>query len=403
MLLLAAVAGAGYWVWARTQPVNDAVTPAAIKTATVTNGVVTRHVRVTGQTSARKYANITAPLLRGPEGGRALVLLFLAKSGGMVKKGDQLVEIDGQSMADHLEDVKDTVEAAASDVKKRRAEQAIDMENLQQTLRVAKAEWDKAKLDASAAEVRTEIERQLLQLAEEEARARYNQLQADVKFKETAQRAEIRILELTEERHKRHRDRHAVDLTRYTIHSPMDGLVVLQSIYRGGGESQQIAQGDQVFPGQPILKVVDPNSMQMEATVNQAESGEFRLSQAAVVGLDAFPGLTFKGKVFSIGALAVGGWRQNYYIRNVPVKLDIEGADPRLIPDLSSSADVEIESSQPGPVVPLAALETEGGKHFVHIKSGNGFERREVSLGLRNQTVAAVASGLRAGEEVRVN
>jgi hypothetical protein len=143
--------------------------------------------------------------------------------------------------------------------------------------------------------------------------------------------------------------------------------------------------------------------MQVEANINQAESEDFRIGQPASIHLDAFPGLEFKGKIYSIGALAVGGWRQNYYIRTIPVRIAIDGADSRLIPDLSASADVVVERGVDKTIVPLAAVREESGKTVAYVKNGDNFERREVKIGMRGTLDAEVISGLRAGDEVRVN
>jgi HlyD family secretion protein len=151
------------------------------------------------------------------------------------------------------------------------------------------------------------------------------------------------------------------------------------------------------------MKIVDASNMQVEATINQSESSEFRIGQKAVIGLDAFAGLTFEGRIHSIGALAVGGFRQQYYIRTVPIKLTIIGSDPRLIPDLSASCDVMIERIDQATLVPAGAVTSKDGKDFVSVKTATGLETREVKLGGRNQTHFAVVSGLRAGEQVRVN
>lgn len=378
-------------------------TIAAIPLVKATQGRLEVRARIAGVSAARQYANVTAPMIRGPEGNRPMVLLKLAPSGSMVKKGDLLASIDGQSLQDHIEDVKDTVEAAESDVRKRRAELEIDWKNMQLTLAVAKADLDKARLDASAAEVRTDVERQLLQLTSEETAARYKQLQTDVENTKRRQAAEIRILELTLERHKRHLERHANDIKRFSIHSPIDGLVVYQSIW-GGSSMRQIEMGDQVAPGQPFMKVVNPASMMLEAKINQAESDRFRLGQEAKMRLDAFNGLELQGHVFSIGAIATGGWRQNFFIRNVPIRVAFDKVDTRLIPDLSGSADVLLESSEENAtLVPLGSLLEADGKSFVEVKTAQGFVRREVKTGLRNDTHAVIASGLEPGTEIRAN
>ncbi len=379
-----------------------AETAVVVRTAKVTSGNLQRTIRVGGQTSAREFQNVVAPLLRGPEGNRDLVLMKVAPSGALVKKGALLAKIDGQSMADHVDDLKDTIEAADADVRKRKAEQGIEWESLQQTLRLAKSAYEKAKLDASAGEVRTDIERQLLNLSLEEAAASYKQQQADLASKKISQAAELKILEITRERHVRHRNRHVVDLSKFTVNAPMNGLAVMSPTIRGG-EMGQFQEGDRVSPGQQFMKIVNPNSMQVEATVNQSESSEFRIGQHAKIHFDAFPGLELNAKVYSIGALAVGGWRQNFYVRNVPIRLMIEGADPRVIPDLSASADVVLSTAENKTLVPLSAVQIENGKTTVYVKTGEAFEKKYVQLGLKNGSDAVVESGLSAGDEVRLN
>jgi hypothetical protein len=95
-----------------------------------------------------------------------------------------------------------------------------------------------------------------------------------------------------------------------------------------------------------IMKVVDLSSMQLEARVSQTDSHNFRVGQTAEIGLDAFPGLKFPGRINTIGAIATKGMWDQYYIRQVPVNIAIEGSDPRLIPDLSAWAFVDTEKQQ---------------------------------------------------------
>jgi hypothetical protein len=74
-----------------------------------------------------------------------------------------------------------------------------------------------------------------------------------------------------------------------------------------------------------------------------------------------------------------------------------------VIPDLSVSVDVELESEkQVAAVAPLSAIfqDTASKSPIVYVKSGDGWERRDVELGLTNNLVAAVRSGLRPGEVV---
>lgn len=402
-LVVVAIAGVLGWRWMEARKAEEqAAAQPVFKTAKVVSAPFEMRMRVSGQTSARNYANVTVPRMTGPEANRPLMLTTLAPAGVLVKPGTRVADIDAQPMLDHIDDVHSTVLQAESDVIKRRAEQAIETENLQQSLRVAKSTLDKAKLEATSGEVRTSIDQELLKLAVDEAQAAYDELRTDLVFKEASQKAELSVLQYTLERHVRHRDRHKRDAARFKIDTPIAGLVVMQSVYMGG-EPRQIQEGDQVYSGQSILKVVAPNSMQVEGNISQADSQNFRVGQPAIIHLDAFPGVKLQGRIYSIGAIAAAGFRQTNFIRNVPVRIEVIGTDPRLIPDLSASADVLLESQPEAIQVPRAAIVAEAGKSFVFVRKGSQFEKRAVELGPRNYTQQVVKSGISTGEEVALN
>jgi multidrug efflux pump subunit AcrA (membrane-fusion protein) len=401
VVVLGVGAYAAYNVWSR--QAAQAPAAAAVKTAKAFVGPLDVTLRISGQTSARNFANVTAPMLRGPESRSNMTLVFLAKGGVQVKKGDMLAQIDMQPLQDRLDDLRDTVLSSENEIGKRRAQQQVEWESMQQTLRVAKAQLEKARLDYQAAEVRTQVERELLKLAADEAEARHKQQMADVEQRRRSQTAELRILEITADRTKRRVDRFEHDLQRFKIMAPMNGLAVISTTFRGGGEMVQMQQGDMLAPGMPLMKIVDLASMQVEGSVSQTDSSDLRVGQQVRIGLDAFSDLRFQGRVYSIGALAVSGGRSQGYVRTVPVRMAIQGTDPRLIPDLSAHCDVVIETLQNQLQVPVAAVTQQNGQATVMVRNGDGWAPRQVALGKRNNTNVAIASGLQNGEEILLN
>jgi multidrug efflux pump subunit AcrA (membrane-fusion protein) len=369
-----------------------------LPTARASVGSIEKVVRLSGVTSSINYANIRALEPSGPDRS-SLILLELAESGARVNKGDVLARIDGESAKAHIEDVHSTVVASLADVKKRRAEQQIDWENLIQDVQLAKAELDKWKLEAGASEIRTAIDRDIIKLAVEEAEAAYKEKQGELALQKTAHAAEIRILELTSERHKRHRDLHARDLEEYSVRAPMKGMAVRQAIFRGG-EMSLVQTGDQLHPGRLFMKVMDTREMQVEAEINQAESEMFRIGQVARIGLDAFEGASYVGRIHSIGARAKATGFQNDYIRKIPVRIRIENVDERLLPDLSAYADIVVNSADNAVLISRGAIFRDNGQDVVFVKDGNRFEKRAVKTGLSNHLQVAILSGLEAGEEV---
>jgi multidrug efflux pump subunit AcrA (membrane-fusion protein) len=395
-VLLAVAVLAAAWVF-RPQP-QKTVAP-SVTTVRAARGVIQNTRRLAGSITARRFVNIGAPVLQGPDTGRGLTLIFLAASGSRVKEGQIVAEIDSQDIQDHLVDVEATISQAKLDIARRKALLVAQMEGLNQRLRVAKATLEKARQDARAIPVANTITQEMLRLAAEEYQEAYEEAIKQMPLTEERQLSDLKLYELSYEFNVRHRDRHLLDFRRCSIRSPMDGMVVMQTTYRGG-QMNQIKVGDSLSPGQPFMRVVDPASMQLEATMNQAESEAVRLKQAAVVRFDAFPEIVVKGHVQAVGALALGGRRVNFNVRNVAVRLTLDTVDPRVIPDLSASADVATDDPADGLIVPREALSGSGGKNVVYVKQGDAFVPREVEIGGITNTQVAVVSGIQEGDEV---
>jgi HlyD family secretion protein len=371
-----------------------------VPTVKAVRGSLATTRRVAGSIAASRFANVTIPRFQAPETGRGMTLMFLAASGSTVQKGDLLAEIDSQDARDHLDDVEAMVTQADLEVKKKKTVQVAQMEALRQRVRAARAEMLKAREDMKALEVRSAISQELLKLAVEENQAAYAELTAEIPLMEERQLADMNVSMLGYEQVLRHRNRHRHDIERSRIHSPIGGIVVLQTTNRNG-ELNQIQSGERVSPGQPIMRVVDPGSMQLQALMSQTEAETVRLGQPATIHFDAYPEIVLNGKVLSVGALAISGRRTNYYVRRLPVQVSIAKADHRVIPDLSASADV-VAGMAEGIIVPREAVSEESGKSVVYVRGERGFNAREVEIAGENNTHLALASGVKEGEEVAV-
>lgn len=401
VLILAALAlGAVYLMADRPKEGMKPAQLAAIPTAETRLGTIEQTIRISGQTSARNYADIKVPEQRG-RGATVLTILQLIEGGKYVKKGDVVAQLDPERLLQQIDDFEDNLNQSEASLRTLKARQAVDWENLQQTVRSAKAARDRAAHDYSAAEVKTEVEREILRLALEEAEATYKQQLEALPLKQISFECDLRSAELSYQQLLNRRERLRNDLKNYTFTAPMDGLVAIQTFMRSGSSDMvQYQVGDQVQPGQVILKIVDTSSMQLEGFANQTEAGQLRVGQTAKVTLDAFPDLQFEGRVTRIGAIAVQGFRENYYIRTVPVVVEIRGADPRLIPDMTGAATIRIAYKENALLVPLTALKTQGDKTVVRVRTANGLETREVAVGLKNALEAEILSGLKPGERV---
>ena len=136
------------------------------------------------------------------------------------------------------------------------------------------------------------------------------------------------------------------------IHSPLDGVVVLNTIWKQGTMGE-VQDGDQVRPGVPFMQVVDPSAMQVRVLANQEDFSALQVGQSAKVRLDAYPDMVFPAKLDQMAPIAQGGDFSSK-LHSFVVIVSIQGNDPKLMPDLSAAVDVEPSKpsaeSKPAPV-----------------------------------------------------
>jgi len=390
----------------------------SVPTVAVGLGDLNAAIRVNGTVAAQNFASLLAPRITGsrsginrggdasfggggspPPGDFTLILLHLAKAGVHVKTGDVVAEFDPQFQLQRLDDYKDSVVQLENSIKKMVANLAATKEAHDQTVRSAKADWDKALLDLQTADVRSKIDAEKYKLAVEEADAKYKQLVFESSLVEESQRAAIRASELNLDQSKIELKRAEVNVQRMTVKSPMDGIVVMASIVRNG-EFGQIREGDQVNAGQPFVTIVDPRSMVLNATVNQVDAERLRLGMAATVQLDAYNDASMPGSLMGIGAMSKTSAFRGSYVGEIPIRVKIEKTDPRLIPDLTGSAEVVLSAEKNTLVAPRSAVFEEAGGPFVFLQGPEGWTKRKVDLGLMSFTNVSIHSGLQNGDVV---
>jgi HlyD family secretion protein len=332
----------------------------------------------------------------------SLILLKCAAPGGRVKAGDPVAEFDRQYQLLRLDDYKASRVQQDAGIAKLKADLAVSRQAHDQLVKSAMGDWAKANVDLQTIPVRSAIEAEEFKLTEQEMAAAYKEIRSEQKNFDESQRASLRYAELDRDQAAIEFGRATANVEKMVLKAPIDGIAVMQTIWRGG-DYGQVQPGDQVYSGQSIMTIVDPSSMVLNAEVNQVDSESLRVGMKATVHLDAYPDLGLDATVIAVGAMtSAGGWRANW-VREVPIRVKILQQDARVIPDLSGSADIELAAEKQAAVAPLASVFRDGeGKPYVFVASSGAFEKREVELGLASNVAVAVRSGLRPGETVAV-
>src|SRR2546427_12916963 len=316
-----------------------------------------------------------------------------------VQKGDVLVEFDPQAQTKDYLDKKSTYENLVGQVAQKQAEDNIARAKDDTAMKQAEDELKRAQLELQKNEIVSRIDAEKNQEALDEAQATLKQLTETYQLKRAAAAATIRIQEIQRDR--------ALEAMRYAqgnaakmvVHSPMQGVVVYNTIWLGG-RMGTVQQGDQVRPGGPFLQVVDPSQMEVRVALNQVDLLKVHPGQQAQMHLDAYPGMTLPATLEELSPLGHTGQFAEA-VRSFTARFSVQGTDARLLPDLSAALDLDLGSQRSVLVVPWQSIGSESNHSYVWLKTRVGFEKRSVETRSRNDLEAVVNSGLSEGDTIR--
>jgi HlyD family secretion protein len=392
--LLVICAGVALWLW---RARASAPTTAGVNTAVVVRKDFVSTLRLSGTVAAVQAISIGAPRIAGSSIEQLTITKLLA-AGTKVHKGDVLVEFDAQpqikTFLDKQAEYKDLVDQIAHKQADADAARAKDQAELQQ----AQDALDKAQLEVQKNEVSSRIQAEKNNEALEEAQANLQQLRTTFNLKRLAAQADIHDFEIQRDRAQDIMTHAQENQQRMRVVSPIDGTVVLNSIWKGGSMGR-VEEGDQVYPWFAFMQIVDPAAMEVRVRVNQEDVLGIRPGDPATVHLDAFPDLALPAKLTKLAPVSESG-DFSEKIRTFSATYRVEGSDPRLTPDLSAAVDVEIARVPNALVVPRDCVATEGGTAYAWVKAGDGFEKRAIKIGAESDLETVVLSGVNQNDVV---
>ncbi len=170
-----------------------------------------------------------------------------------------------------------------------------------------------------------------------------------------------------------------IQLQYATIQAPFTGVVV----------SRQLDPGAYVTPGAStaILTIADPDRLDVVVNGGEADLPVIHRGDPVRILVDAYPGRAFTGVVSRIA----GGVDPT--TRTVQVEIDIPNPDHLLRPGMYATAQLSAGTQQ-ALVVPLSALQTLGGQHYVWVVESGKVNEQPVTVGRATGEVVEINSGL---------
>lgn len=280
--------------------------------------------------------------------------------GDAVKKGELIARIDDREILANMRNTQATIESLKRDLEAKDAQHAYNKANYEREVNLLEKEFttrdsvDKAKRELDVGLAQVEF--------------------AKAKVKEAVERLKAQEVALS-----------------YTkIYAPISGYVSAVSTQLG----ETVVSG---LSAAILITIIDPTKLEMWIYVDETDIGRTKPGMRIQYWVDTFRDKRFFGKIDMI-------YPQPEIKDNIVYYLAIVKIDPKdsafLRPEMTTHVRIIVEEKRDVLVVPNNAVRFEEGKNVVYVGGKEKSQRREVTLGIRDDRHTEIVSGLKEGETV---
>ena len=218
-------------------------------------------------------------------------------------------------------------------------------------------------------------------------------------------KAELKARELEYKRQQEKMKKTEDQLAKTTIRAPMDGMVVYATSSGGGhgpfDRREPMDIGVEVTERQDLMNLPTTQSMKAQVSIHETSLRKVQVGLPAVITVDALSGKRFLGRVGLIAPLpdATMMWA-NPDLKIYPADINLEDNDSLLRTGMSCKAEIIVAQYEDAVYVPVQAVLRIGGKPTVFVVKDGSVEERQVEVGLDDNNVIRIISGLTEGEVV---
>ena len=197
-----------------------------------------------------------------------------------------------------------------------------------------------------------------------------------------------------------------VNLNDTTIVAPSSGIVLKK--YKEENEIVQSATTS--FSDTEALVATLGGKVYVNVEINEVDIAKIHVGAPVTITVDALPGTNFDGVVSSIAPASTNTFSSDSSsssgqnsIAKFAVAISLEKSIPQLLPGMTANVDIISAKHSGVLLLPLEGLGFDGKSGTVTVlTSENKREKRQVTVGLTNDTEAEIVSGLNAGDRVVV-
>jgi multidrug efflux pump subunit AcrA (membrane-fusion protein) len=182
----------------------------------------------------------------------------------------------------------------------------------------------------------------------------------------------------------------------YPLRAPFDGTVV--QILHSEGEYVETGNKDT----SAMVRIDDTSKLFITAAIPETDVDKIQVGQKVLIKATAVTQKEYHGVIREISLAATekqAGFSRSGDRVEFQVKLEIVDPDDQLKPGMSTILDIITDRRHAVLALPHEYIEKENEKYFVTLENG---QRRDVQVGLENDTMFEIQSGVKEGDRVRM-
>lgn len=374
----------------------------AVPTIAVTRGDISADIHTAGEFVATRSQLVTAPAVGGN-----LRLVELAPTGTRVDAGAIVMRFDTAEQEFQLEVSDSEVAEAELEIEKLDADRKVQAAQDEVNLLKSRFDVRRAELDVTTNELLAEVDARKNQLTLEENRRKLAQIEEDVQSRARTSEAARAVADEKRQKAVLSRDRARLAIEQMTVKAPFAGLVAVRQnqdasggFYYTGMSLPDYREGDVVFPGRPVLMVLDPAAIQVKARVPESLATTVTAKQKAFIQLD---GSTRPPVAASVATVAGMADRGGFFRASTQREFDVTFALPSLDAGVEAgrTARIRIEGTPLQGVLslPRQAIFDRDGAPTVFLQRDGRFVPTKIKITTRTQS-RVVIDGLDEGAVV---
>jgi len=370
-----------------------------IQVTKVKKGTFLEELTDQGTIEAVNSISITGPNISFRYGSSSLKITKIVDDGKEVEKGDTIMIFDPSEIKRAIIQAEQQLEIAEAEYEKLKSTQQSEIEDLEADLEIARISQEISKINFETSTYEPEATRKEIKLQLESATNSLARSQEQIENKKVIHSEDLRQKTLTIKQVTTTLNDARSSLNSLFVVSPANGIAIKEENWSSG---QKWAVGDQPWSGSKVIELPDLSEMRAEVKINEVDVSKVLIGQRVEIRPDAYSDSIYIGKVESVANLAQNKDYKSK-IKIFPVQIRISGQSKILLPGLTVSCRIIVSEVPNVLYIPLESLFNKQGMEYVYVKSGSGFERRDIKTGAINTDFALVTEGLDENEVIALS